>query len=206
MECPVSFASPWSAHELLDVAALRARGVTAHYFGLGFIQIKLDATWRMHVWVPEWPTIPGAESELHDHRYDFESQVLAGALHHEVFAAGPLRDVAEAGDFERLQVSCQPGQSEDPIPVGHVRPIHLDSFTVVAGEHYFLSTDVFHRSHPVGPTITLVKRGSVQKNLAIVLRPIGASFTCPFSLSPDEETCWAKVAEVIRQSQAAPVG
>jgi hypothetical protein len=196
---------PWPLHQLLDVAALRQMGVTAHYFGLGFIQIKLDATWRLHVWVPEWPTIPGAESELHDHRYDFVSTVLCGALRHELFAAGPVHAEPQEGDLEKLDVSCQPGQAHDPVPLGYVRPIAIGTFTVEAGGTYHLGTEAFHRSHPQGPTVTLVRRGAIQKELATVLRPIGTAFTCPFSLSPDEATCWAQVAQVLRQAQwAAP--
>jgi hypothetical protein len=200
---PLIAERPWPWAELLDVATLRARGKTAHYFGLGFIQIKLDATWRLHVWVPEWPTIPGAESELHDHRYDFDSQVLCGALRHDLYAAGPTHAHAQPGDAERLDVTCQPGQAHDPVPLGHVRPIPIGTFTVPAGGHYRLTASAFHRSTPLGPTVTLVRRGPVQKELATVLRPPGAAFTCPFSLSPDETACWAKVAEVFQAAQVA---
>lgn len=203
---PPGLLPPWPLHQLLDVDALRHMDVHAHYFGLGFIQIKLDAQWRLHVWVPEWPTIPGAETELHDHRYAFESIVLCGALHHELYAAGPVHATPEPGDLEKLDVSCQPGQTHDPVPLGYVRPMAVGEFAVEAGSLYRLGMEAFHRSTPQGPTITLVKRGAIQKDLATVLRPIGAAFTCPFSLSPSEDECWQKVAQVLREAQlAAPV-
>jgi len=82
--------------------ALRRFGVAPHYFGLGFIQIKLTPDLRVHFWHPEL-TATVAEEELHDHRYDFRSHVVHGSTTHQVFEF--LRD--EKGDHEVVEVSCQ---------------------------------------------------------------------------------------------------
>lgn len=37
---------------LLNLAWLKANHRTIHYFGLGFIQLKLDESRRMHFYVP----------------------------------------------------------------------------------------------------------------------------------------------------------
>src|SRR5579863_7289598 len=58
-------------------------GTEPYWFGLGFIQLKLNDTARMHFWLPEIPH-PERE-EIHNHRYDFSSIVLAGHLLHEVW-------------------------------------------------------------------------------------------------------------------------
>lgn len=178
--------------------------VLPHYFGLGFIQMKLDETWRMHVWVPDWPTIPGAEDELHDHRYGFQSHVLAGALEHELFALGMVYRLAFSDAQELVEVTCQPGQLDTPVVAGHVFPEHMGSFRVEAGQSYALGPHAFHRSRPVGPTVTLVKRGPVVKDLARVIRVPGTAFTCPFSLNTDVAVSWAKVTEIFAQAQLGP--
>jgi hypothetical protein len=190
LPCPVS--------DLLVVDRLRALGVVPHYFGLGFIQMKIDDVWRVHVWVPEWPTIPGAENELHDHRYGFESHVLKGALVHELFALGATDAAAEgSGDWlELIEVTCKPGETDVPMVQGFVRPQFIGRFEVHTGGQYALGTEAFHRSTPVGPTVTLVKRGPVARKNARVLRPVGSSFSCPFALDTSVEACWAKVEEI----------
>lgn len=109
---------PWTDEQLLDIKFLRGLGVIPHYFGLGFIQLKLSEHWRIHFWMPSWPTIPGAETEFHDHRYDFISKVLHGRLEQEVFEVGPTHPKYQDGDLEIFEVSCQPGQEKEPEVVG----------------------------------------------------------------------------------------
>lgn len=189
---------PCSVSDLLSAARLRAMGVVPHYFGLGFIQLKLDPTWRIHVWVPEWPTIPGADTELHDHRYGFESRVLKGALVHELFALGEVHQDHIGQSLELIEVTCQPGGADVPDVQGFVDPLLIGRFTVPTGGEYTLSSEAFHRSTPVGPTVTLLARGPIAKVNARVLRPANAPFVCPFSLDTSLEECWEKVEEVFQ--------
>lgn len=188
---------------LLDVTRLKALGVVPHYFGLGFIQMKLDASTRLHVWVPDWPAIPGVDTELHDHRYAFESTVLLGAMEHEVFALGPVRPEARSGDWELLSVTCQPGEEGEPQPQGFVEALEMGRFRVEQGQSYRLGEEAFHRSKTDGPTVTWLRRGPVDKPLARVLRKPGSPFVCPFSLSPSVEECWVKVAQVLEAGRQA---
>jgi hypothetical protein len=68
----------------LDIDHLRATGARPHWFGLGFIQLKLTNNERMHFWHPDLqPIVP--EEEIHDHRYDFESFVIKGELRHQIY-------------------------------------------------------------------------------------------------------------------------
>lgn len=187
---------PWAPQQLLDSQFLRQLGVTPYYFGLGFIQIKLDQTWRLHVWTPDWPTIPGAESELHNHRYDFYSHVLRGALRHELAVLAPETDQPDQ-HLEMIAVSCKPGRSEEPQSMG-VRGVNLvGDFEVVAGGHYQLGHAAFHRSFPIGPTVTLVQRGNFVAEDALVLREPNTPSHCPFSIEKTTQECWKKVDEIL---------
>jgi hypothetical protein len=54
-----------------------AEQITLH--GLGFIQVKLSDTRRMHVWHPDLPRRACFEhSAMHNHRFSFRSTVLVG--------------------------------------------------------------------------------------------------------------------------------
>lgn len=176
---------------------LQACGAVPHYFGLGFIQLKLDARRRLHFWVPRWPQIPGSDTELHDHRYDFRSTVLQGAVEQEVFAATPLQGTPFEGSLELVEVTCKPGHAGAPRSLGHARPLRLLAHRVDAGQSYELGHEAFHRAACVGDTITLVERGPVVKDVARVLRPAGSPPTCPFSLDVGPDACWAEMARMI---------
>jgi len=186
---------PASIEDLLDHEFLRSHGAVPHYFGLGFIQVKLDAVHRLHAWVPDWPAIPGAETELHDHRYPFTSHVLKGCIEHDVFAIGPLQDRFEPGLWEVASVSCQPGSSEAPRLLGHAAATLLASVRVGAGQSYALTPDAFHRARAHGPIVSLLVRRPTERAEARILRTPGAPSVCPFSLDVSVEKCWEGYAQ-----------
>lgn len=189
------------ANALPTLEALRASGATPHYFGLGFIQLKLNEAERLHFWVPEWPTIPGAEHELHDHRYDFESTVLCGTLVHELYAVGALMPAPEPGALEVVAVSCTPDAAQAPHALGFAHPMRIGRFTVPAGSTYALGHEAVHRSWVEGPTVTRVRRGAQVKAMARVLREPGSAHVCPFSLPYTAEDCWARMAQLLTDAR-----
>ena len=179
---------------------LRQSGATPHYFGLGFIQLKLNERERLHFWVPHWPTIPGAETELHNHRYAFFSTVLQGTLVQEIFrlpSDDQFRAQPIADDLEVIEVSCKPGQEGEPRVLGYAMPRKVLQLTTHAGGQYFLSPLDFHRAFPQGQVITRLDREQVQSEFARVLRAPGSAFACPFSIDKSEEECWAQIAQML---------
>src|SRR5690606_30989934 len=81
--------------QFLDIDHLRSYGATPHWFGLGFIQLKLTNDTRIHFWHPALMA-DTPEEELHDHRYRFHSHILLGNITHEEWF---LEENAE-GDHE----------------------------------------------------------------------------------------------------------
>ena len=183
--------------DLPTLSELKASGATPHYFGLGFIQLKLDRDKRLHFWTPDWPTIPGNDSEIHNHRYDFASTVLKGAIEQVVYDMGRLYAIPVDGALEVVEVSCQPGSEEAPQLLGYATPMALVSHRVEAGGSYTLRTDDFHIAHSVGDTITQVIRGPILHQNARVLRPLGSGFVCPLSINKSAEECWDKIEQML---------
>lgn len=175
----------------LDLSTLKTLGTPA-YFGLGFIQLKINDAQRIHFWVPDWPTIPGADNELHDHRYTLTSTILKGEIHNQIFAP----QSCATPTHELIEVSCKPNASEQPTVIDRVTPMFLTSFVSKVGDTYTLSTDAFHMAHTVGPTVTFVERGHVIKEMARVMRPCNSAFVCPFSIQYSAQQCWEKIEEI----------
>lgn len=116
---------------------LRSYG-TPTWFGLGFIQLKMDENNRFHFWHPELPTNSVYEHEWHDHRYDFKSSVIVGSITNELasWRSNP------SGDHAIWEVCCA---GNGATYKGEVDLIPVGSFTTHAGDSYHLSRDALHR-------------------------------------------------------------
>lgn len=180
--------------------ALRSFGVAPHYFGLGFIQIKLTRDVRVHFWHPELSATV-AEEELHDHRYNFRSHVVHGQTKHQVFA---FREDGN-GDHEMVEVSCQPNDPRPPRVVGRGTVAPDGSYTMGKGAVYDFPHTQFHRI-VANECITVVERGEVVKPMARVIRPLQASHVCPFSTPLPEERLWGWMGELLEDRVRAPNG
>lgn len=163
-----------------------------HYFGLGFIQIKLTPEYRIHFYNKKLPAIIGDE-DVHNHRYDFNSKIFAGSFHQEVFQ---LTD----GDTHILeQESCKEGESSQSVAkVCGIKQIMTQDFTV--GSEYSVDADMFHRV-AADFAITFLKRGEVKKEFADVVREKTALKVCPFSKKIPENELWDMVDEMLKQAK-----
>lgn len=183
----------------LDVDYLRSFGVKPHWFGLGFIQLKLDETYRMHFWHPALSAnVP--EEELHDHRYDFTSRVLRGRTTHRVFRF----DRAEGGDHSMHLVSCKPGDGHEPEFVAAGNVVEAGCYTMEEGSIYRFPHDQFHRIE-ANECITLVRREAVVKDMARILKPTD-EHVCPFSVTMSEDVLWRHIAELVEDRVRLPSG
>ena len=185
-------------NHLFHVDALRASGAKPHWFGLGFIQLKLDADSRLHFWHPRL-TADTSEEELHDHRYAFHSRILVGQIVHEEWSLEPDGQ----GDFEKVVVSCKPGVEADPVPVGRGRLVRGSTYTMAAGSEYTFVETGFHRIR-ASRAVTYLERGPVTKDFANVLRPVGEPSVCPFSRTVPEDEIWECIGELLQDRPGKP--
>ena len=172
----------------LSTSWLRANCIRAHFFGLGFIQVKLDDRRRVHFYHQDTPAFV---EEPHDHRYDFISTVLKGTLVNHIWRLVP-------GDSHQVSYeNCRQGGPEPPPgfrsgveSVGHF-PVHADS-------GYHINSEVFHTVHPdffSGPVITFIERELPKKEFARAVQ--SGESVCPFSRPMAEEEVWAIVEKCI---------
>ncbi len=176
---------------LLDYDWLKANHTMIHYFGLGFIQVKLNDSERVHFYLPDLERTV-TDEEIHNHRYDFSSTVLKGSLTQQFFTVTPHFE----GRYVMTQVNCAPGGF--PGPDSRCTPAMTSIHTYKEGGVYFITCDVFHRvSRETRFCITHISRGKHLKALADVVRPLGAAVICPFSKPIPEEELWLRIKEVL---------
>lgn len=175
----------------ITVDGLRSSGRSPAWFGLGFIQLKLDDENRIHFWHPDLMA-DTPEEELHDHRYEFTSRILRGTLVHETweFVAAP------DGDHEMVEVSCEPGVEAAPVPLGRgiVRPAGI--YRMVEGSSYTFPPTGFHRIE-ASRAVTLLNRGPKVRDVARVLKPLGAETICPFAREIPQALLWECIADLL---------
>ena len=86
----------------LDINLLKNHCARIYYFGLGFIQVKLDDSFRVHYYTDKLPAIT---EDIHNHRYDFTSEVVSGKLSTTIYRLA-------VGETHRiLNSSCEAGGS-----------------------------------------------------------------------------------------------
>lgn len=177
--------------KVLDLDWLREQGAEPQWFGLGFIQLKLNTNNRMHFYPKEMKAFVDPE-EVHDHRYDFESEILQGNLVQEFFDFQ-----AGKGDYEIANVSCDANNPAPDIePVGG-KIIKTGSVCLKAGDSYWIEADTFHRVEGCENAITMLNRGRVSKQFARVIRLKGAEKVCAFSRPMPTGELWEIIESML---------
>jgi len=180
--------------ELIDLKTLQERHTKIHFFGLGFIQVKVSDKERFHFYHPELSAFVPPE-EIHNHRYDFTSRVLKGCFEHEIYSVVD-RSTAGIRNGKAREVSCDPNE---PAPEAEIDVLatKLTTVRLKAGSNYDLHSDTFHRVLPATePTITHLTRGEKKTAFATVVST-AEERVCPFSRNLEETELWDWVKKIV---------
>lgn len=201
--CILSEARKINSPKGIAVDWLKENHYDAYFFGLGFIQIKIDDSNRVHIYSPE---LPAFVESPHDHRYNFVSKVLRGRLVNKVWeefidiklTPGTENWREPNSTIEIDYVSCQQSGEALQVPESYESTVdYVDSFEINEGSSYYISRNTFHTVAPdfsVGPCVTWVTRGAVNKEFARVLRFPDDKKECPFSQEIEKDELW-KIVE-----------
>lgn len=177
---------------LLDIDFLKTHKKMIHFFGLGFVQLKLDENIRMHFYHPDLMPIVH-EEEIHNHRYDFISTILAGELTQELFE---IRD--GLSNYYMIEENCKQEKLSNPVSKD-VTVKSLGKRTFSKGESYTILTSDFH-TVSTNYAITRLYRGNVILDNALIVKKRGEKTVCPFSKKLTENDCWLIVEDCINRS------
>lgn len=178
----------------LTVDWLKKNHYLIHYFGLGFIQIKVSDSERYHFYHPSFEAIT---EDPNDHRYDFVSTVLKGKIKNTIWQLDDT--VSVALDCEIRWESCK--KDMDSVPPSFAGKVTMAGIFVISeGDKYFLGRDTFHQVERVspGPLVTKLVRGNVVKDLARVVLLSNKEPVCPFSVVMPEAKLWEIVEDSIK--------
>lgn len=179
----------WDLRKLYD--HLKTKATKIHFFGLGFIQVKLNDNERYHFYNPELNAFVPPE-EIHDHRYDFTSSIVKGNLSQEVYTFS----TKEKSDHILRYVSCDPDYKA-PTERQYVVPELLSTIHSNRGSQYKLSDKAMHKVLPVASsTITYLQRSAKVKPFARVISSASEE-VCPFSKDLPESELWEWVKKII---------
>lgn len=153
-----------------DELVKQGTGIRVH--GNGFIQIDLPDQKRVNVWGHSAIPRQNVATQLHDHRFDFYSFVLRGAMVNATYQAYPARAQPLTHDVYTPQVR----QGEDTVlmPTGEsVRLTPYHATVVPVGESYRLPAGMVHETFVNQPTATLMLKGETRNIPVRVFCPIG---------------------------------
>lgn len=174
----------------LSLDDLQRRCEKIHYFGLGFIQLKLNFHERIHFYTTELPRITPWE-EVHNHRYNFHSQILSGRLTQQFFK------IVAGNDHIAEEESCQEGVASSS--EGRICSLERTSaLTLPAGSSYWIDHETLHRVEAPEECITFLTRSEYLKEKALVVRHVREEKVCPFSQKVPEARLWAIVERMLR--------
>lgn len=177
--------------KLFDLEFLKKNCLEIHAFGLGFIQIKLSFHHRLHIYCPDVKVTSG-EEEVHDHRYDFKSEILRGEIENLIY------DINE-GDTHLIHFeNCRPEKLEK---TKEPRPCTLKfshSFLLKEGSSYVLDKDLLHKVR-AKYAITFLTRKNPEKDLARVIQKKEEELICPFSVNLPESELWRLVERELKR-------
>lgn len=175
-------------NEYTNIDWLKANHTKIHYFGLGFIQLKLTPEFRLHFYTKKLPAIVGDE-DIHDHRYYFSSHVLKGTFNQKIF------QMRQGDDYELEYDSCQEGCKPEKIGECSFKLLTLSNYS--AGSGYYIDENTFHQVFS-DDAITLIYRPhNHTKPKARVAHKKGTPKVCPFSKKVPEEVLWEIVKEML---------
>lgn len=178
----------------MGVDWLRENSQLAVSLGLGFVLVKLSDQERLHFYHPDCKV--GASENPHDHRYNFRSRVLRGALKNSIW------EVREGSGWTMHFDACKagphpPGKSP---PTCEVDAVLFESFVTREGSGYYLDMDTFHTVTPLhdqGPCITHLYRSDIRKEFARVVVPPGGRLECLLGSQMTEARIWEIVEECL---------
>ena len=186
---------PGEEDEVLTVDDLKRwveRGGKIHYFGLGFVQVKISSSRRWHFYHPDFR---GFVDAPHDHRARFSSKVVRGTLDQVFWVPGKFGEEGP-GQFIPYRYDNCTGEDGDVPPGARVWVERVKTRTE-EGSSYLMPLGLFHQVIPLleqGPVVTLIDRGPRVHSFARIL-DVGDEGVCPFSQRISEEDCWRIVED-----------
>jgi hypothetical protein len=165
------------------------------FFGLGFIQCKINDQERMHFYHHSLVPTVNLEEEVHNHRYDFESTILMGKINNKKYQF--IEDDNNPTHFLQNE-SCNELIKVEKSNNIYGRIVLESDECISKDETYLMKFNEFHTFH-TNKCITYLKRSSYKQDTAQVIRPINSEIICPFSIKLSHQECWDIINDCLKE-------
>lgn len=170
----------------------------------GYVSEGVDPEVRVHIWAPSLVKDGMRESgDIHDHRFDMVSHVIAGHIPHEEWFTHPDSERALGTKYTILRLTHARAAAGNKFhgPTESTGERLLASFnpmTISAGFTYRFPMGHFHRTpiHGSGFAVTLVEKHNQRNVSARILHPIDKEPVMAFGHDMD----YSQVQSVISQA------
>lgn len=166
--------------------------------GLGFLQVKLPANKRLHVWHPALPRRSCYKhSAIHNHRFSFRSTVLVGTQINRRYA---VRD-DYMGSHDLISHDGPRSEKGGRLSyvAGRVRAEALTDEVYEAGQSYEMPALHYHETPNSGVVVTLMEKLHEGQIHASSLIEHGRVFDQQFDrFQMPEVAMWAVVTDALR--------
>lgn len=173
--------------------------------GLGFIQVKLPANRRMHVWHPDLPRRSCyARSAIHNHRFSFLSSVMIGEQVNRRYVVVPTPDGSHdriSHDGPRSERGGRLSYVADQVNVWASPDEHYGP-----GASYLMQPLEYHETPNSGIVVTIMQKLHEGDVHASSLIERGHEFDQGFDrFQLDAAALWAVVVDALKRGDAADV-
>lgn len=194
------------AHVALVTLTLQVlHQVNWRHHGIGVLQGYLsehrEPEIRIHVWDPALikPGIVG-NGDVHDHRFDMVSHVLAGNVAHEEWFALPQADGTHTTTLLTHARAAAETKFHGPTtPTAERFLCRRETYVIPAGHRYTFPARAFHRSPVPSPAVTLVEKHNQRSEPARILHPYDAPFVAAFG----HDECPSLLVTVLDRAKVA---
>lgn len=168
--------------------------------GLGFIQVKLPANRRLHVWHPHLPRRRCFEaSSIHNHRFSFRSTVLVGEQVNRRYVV--VECPPHVCSHDRISHDGPRSEKGGRLSFvdGYVFAQALTDERYQAGNSYEMAALEYHETPNDGIVVTLMEKLSEGTVHASSLIRSSQTFDQDFDrFQLDEATLWSIVVDALR--------
>ncbi|MET4190647.1 MULTISPECIES: hypothetical protein [unclassified Bradyrhizobium] len=178
---------------------LRDIGNVPRVHGNGFLQLDIGPGTRLHIW--GHPSLPRqiVDTGIHDHLFEFVSQVLVGRVVNRVMElVYPLSPVDAT--YKVYTPETRDGEDTVLVDSGKRGTIAERRIQVVAaGQAYNMRPYAFHETFTDRPSATIMSKGKRFAGVARVLVPMGSEPDNRFNRNTamSEASMWTIIEDVL---------
>lgn len=157
-----------------------------HYFGLGFIQIKIGKT-NFHFYTDKWGVV---EDNIHTHKYSFKSKILKGSLTQFIYKE------VKGEEYNKTMCDCKEGTEDQFLKKTNLKEII--KMTLSPETVYEIDCNTIHKVES-NFCITKIEKGEYIKEKASIYKPFNMpKDVCPF-FKVDKKELWKEVERMINE-------